>query len=64
VDHEKFDRIVIPASEARDGFSAEDIAWLLENVPGEILVLRPAGAEQLRTRSRTRLRPRLMTVAR
>lgn len=64
VEHERFDRIVIPASEARDGFSAEDIAWLLENVPGEILVLRPAGAEQLRTRSKPRFKPRQTTSAR
>jgi nucleotide-binding universal stress UspA family protein len=42
VEHEKFDRIVIPASDSRDGFSATDIAWLLENLPGEILVLRPS----------------------
>jgi nucleotide-binding universal stress UspA family protein len=38
---ETYDRIVIPASESRDGFSADDIAWLLDNMPGEILVLRP-----------------------
>ncbi len=42
VDEEAYDRIVIPASDAREGFSADDIAWLLENVPGEIVVLRPA----------------------
>jgi hypothetical protein len=41
-DHERFDRIVIPASESRAGFDYDDIAWLLENAPGEILVLRPA----------------------
>jgi nucleotide-binding universal stress UspA family protein len=39
---ETFDRMVIPASDSRDGFSAEDIAWLLENVDGEIVVLRAA----------------------
>jgi hypothetical protein len=50
VEHEKFDRIVIPASESRAGFSAEDIAWLLDNVEGEMLVLRPAGSEHLRRR--------------
>lgn len=50
VDHEKFDRLVIPASESRAGFSADDIAWLLENVEGEILVLRPAGTEHVRQR--------------
>jgi hypothetical protein len=47
VDHEKFDRLVLPASETRSGFSTEDVAWLLENVDGEILVLRPADSEHL-----------------
>jgi nucleotide-binding universal stress UspA family protein len=46
-EHETYDRIVIPASDSREGFSADDIAWLLENVDGEILVLRPAGREHL-----------------
>jgi nucleotide-binding universal stress UspA family protein len=41
-DHERFDRLVIPASGSRAGFSPADIAWLLENAPGEILVVRPA----------------------
>lgn len=57
VDHEHFDRIVIPASESREGFSADDIAWLLDNLPGEIIVVRPAGREHLRPR-RPRARPR------
>jgi hypothetical protein len=55
VDHEKFDRLVMPASESRAGFSADDIAWLLDKVEGEILVLRPAGSEHLR-RTPARLR--------
>ena len=25
-----------------DGFNSEDVAWMLENVPGEILILRPS----------------------
>ena len=25
----------------RDGFSVDDVAWLLRNAPGEVLVLRP-----------------------
>ena len=58
VEHEKFDRIVIPASESRDGFSADDIAWLLDNVPGEIVVLRPAGPEHLQPRRRQTRRTR------
>jgi hypothetical protein len=39
---ERFDRIVVPAATATSsGFSPEDIAWLLESAPGEIVVLRP-----------------------
>jgi hypothetical protein len=30
------------ATTGTDGFDAEDIAWLLENASGEILVVRPA----------------------
>jgi hypothetical protein len=58
VEHERFDRLVIPASESRSGFSADDIAWLLDHVDGEIVVLRPAGAEHLRRRPVPSLRPR------
>jgi hypothetical protein len=47
VEQEEFDRLVIPASESRAGFSADDIAWLLENVDGEILVLRPSASEHV-----------------
>jgi hypothetical protein len=45
---ESFDRIVIPASDSRNGFSAEDIAWLLEHVDGEIVVLRAAAPKRSR----------------
>jgi nucleotide-binding universal stress UspA family protein len=42
VDHERFDRIVVAARKngGNRGFDADDIAWLLRNAPGEILVLR------------------------
>jgi hypothetical protein len=42
IEHERFDRIVVAASgsEQRGGFDADDIAWLLRNAPGEIVVLR------------------------
>jgi nucleotide-binding universal stress UspA family protein len=41
LDHERFDRIVVPAATASSsGFGPEDIAWLLETAPGEIAVLR------------------------
>jgi hypothetical protein len=40
---ERYDRIVVAAATARtDGLSAEDVAWLLEHAPGEVVVVRPA----------------------
>ncbi len=40
---EPHDRIVAPAAtNGKDGFSADDVAWLLRNADGEVLVLRPA----------------------
>jgi hypothetical protein len=39
---ERFDRIVIAAAHANGpGVAAEDVRWLLDNAPGEIVVLRP-----------------------
>jgi hypothetical protein len=39
---EPFDRLVVPAATATsEGFEPEDVAWLLEIAPGEVLVLRP-----------------------
>jgi hypothetical protein len=39
-------RIVVAAAtdSGGDGFSVDDVAWLLRNAPGEVLVLRPAPA--------------------
>ena len=36
-------RIVVAAASngAHDGFSVDDVAWLLRNAPHEVLVLRP-----------------------
>lgn len=42
MEHEEFDRVVAAGSTNGDGFSADDVAWMLENVPEEILILRPA----------------------
>ena len=43
---ERFDRIVIAAAtKGTDGFDADDVAWLLDNAGGEIVVLRPATPE-------------------
>src|SRR5262249_46397988 len=44
---ERFDRIVMAAaSKGSDGFDAEDVAWLLDHAPGEIVVLRPSSEDQ------------------
>ena len=42
MEHERFDRVVAAGATNGDGFSADDVAWLLENAPGEVLILRPA----------------------
>ncbi len=42
---EQFDRIIVSAGQGGDqpaGLSNEDLQWLLEKVPAEIMVLRPA----------------------
>ncbi|MDQ6805151.1 MAG: universal stress protein [Actinomycetota bacterium] len=41
-EHERYDRIVLAAAaRGNDGFDAGDVAWLLDNAAGEIVVLRP-----------------------
>ena len=43
IEHERFDRIVVAAAgHGAAGIGADDVAWLLESAPGEIVVLRPA----------------------
>jgi nucleotide-binding universal stress UspA family protein len=45
---ERFDRIVVAAAiNGAHGFGPDDVAWLLEHAPGEILVLRPGAEDQL-----------------
>jgi nucleotide-binding universal stress UspA family protein len=45
LENEGYDTLVVPAkTSATDGFDPADIAWLLENAPGEVLVLRPEPA--------------------
>jgi hypothetical protein len=52
IEHERFDRIVVPAQTSRsDGFPPDDIAWLLERAPGEVAVLRPDGVARRRSRT-------------
>lgn len=39
---ERFDRVVVPAtSTGQVGFSGDDLVWLLEKAPAEVLILRP-----------------------
>jgi hypothetical protein len=43
LDEESFDRIIVPANgNQRNGFTNEDLEWLLDRVPAEVLILRPA----------------------
>jgi hypothetical protein len=42
LDAEPVDRVIVSAtSNARKGLSAEDLEWMLERVPAEVLILRP-----------------------
>jgi nucleotide-binding universal stress UspA family protein len=46
--NERFERIVMAAaSDGGPGFGPEDVAWLLDHAPGEIVVLRPGAEDQL-----------------
>jgi hypothetical protein len=44
MEHEHFERMVVAAGAngRSEGFSAEDVAWLVEHAPGELIALRPA----------------------
>jgi nucleotide-binding universal stress UspA family protein len=43
LDRESFDRVVVPATaESGAGFSGDDLVWLLEKAPAEVLILRPS----------------------
>lgn len=48
LDQEQFDRIIVSATNSpRTGLTADDLKWLLERVPAEVLILRP-GPEDTR----------------
>jgi hypothetical protein len=56
--HERFDRIVIAAAAQNSpGFGPDDVAWILETAPGEIVVLRPDHDEVLSAPTKTLRRP-------
>jgi nucleotide-binding universal stress UspA family protein len=60
--HERFDRLVVAAASVRsEGFQAGDVAWLLDNAPGEVVIIRPGDDARLngpRRASTTRRRRR------
>ena len=40
---ERFDRVIVSATDSpRTGLSRDDLGWLLQSVPAEVLILRPA----------------------
>ena len=42
LEEERFDRVVVPATSAgHTGLSGEDMVWLLQRAPAEVLILRP-----------------------
>jgi nucleotide-binding universal stress UspA family protein len=48
LDRESFDRVVVPATaEVGAGFSGDDLVWLLEKAPAEVLILRPGSGDEL-----------------
>jgi nucleotide-binding universal stress UspA family protein len=49
---ESFDRVVVPATAMGEaGLSGDDLVWLLERAPAEVLVLRPAPSDENRLRA-------------
>jgi nucleotide-binding universal stress UspA family protein len=47
---ERYDRVVVPATaQVAAGFSGEDLVWLLEKAPAEVLILRPDPQDQTPT---------------
>jgi nucleotide-binding universal stress UspA family protein len=43
VEQERFDRIIVSATDSpRKGLTSGDLEWLLERVPAEVMILRPA----------------------
>ncbi len=52
LEHEQFDRVVVPATAAgRTGLSGEDMVWLLQRAPAEVLILKPGPGDEDRVRA-------------
>jgi nucleotide-binding universal stress UspA family protein len=46
--HERYDRLVVAAGGRHaEGFDGSDIAWLLDNAPGELVIIRPEDDDRL-----------------
>ena len=55
LDEESFDRVIVSAdANHRNGLTRDDLEWLIERVPAEVLILRPAADD---TRSVTAPEP-------
>ncbi|HEV7483677.1 MAG TPA: universal stress protein, partial [Solirubrobacterales bacterium] len=49
LEEEQFDRVVVPASSAGStGLTGEDMVWLLQRAPAEVLILRPGPSDESR----------------
>jgi nucleotide-binding universal stress UspA family protein len=49
LDEESFDRIIVSASaKPRNGLNRDDLEWLIERAPAEVLILRPAADDTRR----------------
>jgi hypothetical protein len=49
LEEEPVDRVIVPAAgEARSGLSGDDLVWLLERAPAEVLILRPGFTDERR----------------
>jgi hypothetical protein len=57
--HERYDRIVVAAASLQsEGFHGDDVAWLLDRAPGEVVIIRPDGDDRLNGHSRRSIRRR------
>jgi nucleotide-binding universal stress UspA family protein len=60
---EDFDRVVVSATATgRKGISGDDLVWLLEKAPAEVLILRPAPEDHTVLSARSNGRPTSVAV--
>lgn len=48
--HERYDRLVVAAGP--EDLHGEDVAWLLDRAPGEVVIIRPSGDDRMALRRR------------